>query len=226
MVRTYTVGQRQELTYGKNGSEGMGHFLTYINGAAWCVTPVLPSQNEHTMKTVLIPIALLGLIGFSAFTTSLPTPNMTIATGYSVKFISKDPTGVFEKMTGTVHFNEQELAAASFNVAIDVASINCGNGMQNRHAVSEKWFDAEKFPEITFVSTGAKKTASGYETTGKLTMHGVTKDLTIPFTYTPNSSGGVFAGLFDVSRSAFGVGEPSKKVPDVMKLEVTVPVKL
>lgn len=180
-------------------------------------------QNEHTMKTVLIPIALAGLFGFSAFTST--APNMTIADGYTVKFTSKDPTGVFEKMKGTVVFNEQDLAAASFNVSIDVASINCGNGMQNRHAKSEKWFDAEKYPEITFVSTGAKKTATGYETTGKLTMHGVTKDLTIPFTYTANSTGGVFVGTFDVSRSAFGVGEPSKKVPDVMKLEVSVPVK-
>ena len=182
-------------------------------------------QNEHTMKTFLIPIALVGLIGFSAFTTSIPSPNMTVAEGYAVKFTSKDPTGVFEKMKGTVVFNQQDLAAASFNVAIDVASINCGNGMQNRHAKSEKWFDAEKYPEINFVSTGAKRTAAGYETTGKLTMHGVTKDLTIPFTYTPNGTGGVFAGTFDVSRSAFGVGEPSKKVPDVMKLEVSVPVK-
>ncbi|MBL7963731.1 MAG: YceI family protein [Flavobacteriales bacterium] len=177
------------------------------------------------MKTVLIPIALAGLFGFSAFT-STTAPNMTVADGYTVKFTSKDPTGVFEKMKGTVVFNEQDLAAASFNVIIDVASINCGNGMQNRHAKSEKWFDVEKYPEITFVSTGAKKTATGYETTGKLTMHGDTKDLTIPFTYTPAATGGVFAGTFDVSRSAFGVGEPSKKVPDVMTLEVSVPVKL
>lgn len=179
------------------------------------------------MKPVVIPVAFAALIALSAFTaaTTLNAP-MSIADGYAVKFTSKDPTGVFEKMKGTVVFNEQDLAAASFNVSIDVASFNCGNGMQNRHAKSAKWFDAEQFPEITFASTGAKKTAIGYETTGKLTMHGVTNDLTIPFTYTPSATGGVFAGSFDVSRSAFGVGEPSKKVPDVMRLDVTVPVKL
>lgn len=183
--------------------------------------------KPHIMKAQAVPLAFAALIGLSAFTaaTSVNT-NMTVADGYAVKFISTDPTGVFERMKGTVHFNEQNLAAASFNVTIDVASINCGNGMQNRHAKSEKWFDAEKYPEITFVSTGAKKTATGYETTGKLSVHGVTKDFTIPFTYTANGTGGVFAGSFDVSRSAFGVGEPSKKVPDVMKLEVSVPVKL
>lgn len=178
------------------------------------------------MVQVLTPIPFAVLISLSAFTaaTSVNT-TMTITDGYAVKFTSKDPTGVFEKMKGTVVFNEQDLSAASFSVSIDVASINCGNGMQNRHAKSEKWFDAEKYPEITFVSTGAKKTASGYETTGKLTMHGVIKDLTIPFTYTAKGNGGVFAGTFEVSRAAFGVGEPSKKVPDVMKVEVSAPVK-
>lgn len=178
------------------------------------------------MKAQAVPLAFAALIGLSAFTaaTSVNT-NMTVADGYAVKFISKDPTGVFEKMKGTVVFNEQDLAAASFNVSIDVASINCGNGMQNRHAKSEKWFDAEKYPEITFVSTGAKKTATGYETTGKLSVHGVTKDFTIPFTYTANGTGGVFAGTFDVSRSAFNIGEPSKKVPDVLQVQVTVPVR-
>lgn len=182
-------------------------------------------RNERTMKPIVIPIALAGLFGLSAFTSTSTAPSMTVAEGYAVKFTSKDPSGVFEKMKGTVVFNEQDLAAAGFNVTIDVASINCGNGMQNRHAKSEKWFDAEKYPEITFVSNGAKRTATGYETTGKLSVHGVTKDFTIPFTYTPNSTGGVFAGTFDVSRSAFNIGEPSKKVVDVLKVEVTVPVK-
>ena len=182
--------------------------------------------KPHMMKAQAVPLAFAALIGLSAFTaaTSVNT-NMTVADGYAVKFISKDPTGVFEKMKGTITFNEAELATASFNVSIDVASINCGNGMQNRHAKSEKWFDAEKYPEITFVSTGAKKTATGYETTGKLSVHGVTTDFTIPFTYTPNATGGLFTGTFDVSRSAFNIGEPSKKVPDVLQVQVTVPVK-
>lgn len=190
------------------------------------VPAVLPPQNPNTMRAVAIPLAFAALIGLSAFTaaTSINT-GMTIADGYAVKFTSTDPSGVFEKMKGTVVFQEQDLSSARFNVSIDVASINCGNGMQNRHARSEKWFDAEKYPEITFVSSGAKRTATGYETTGQLSMHGITKEISIPFTYAAKGSGGVFAGTFDISRSAFNIGEPSKKVPDVLKVEVTVPVK-
>lgn len=176
------------------------------------------------MAHITTPLAFAALLGLSAFT-AIESTNWNIADGYSVKFTSADPSGVFEKMTGTVVFDEKDLDKASFNVSIDVNSINCGNGMQNRHAVSDKWFDAEKYPTINFVSNSVKKSAKGYEAAGKLTMHGVTKDLTIPFTFAPSGDGGTFTGKFDVSRAAYGVGGPSDKVPDVMKMEVSVPVK-
>ena len=175
------------------------------------------------MKKITLPIAFAAIIGLSAFAVISAT-NWTIADGYAVKFSSKDPTGVFKKMTGKVVFDEKDLASARFGVTIDVSSIDCGNAMQNSHALGEKWFYAEKYPAIIFMSEGAIKTDSGYETTGNLTMRGVTMDFTVPFTFTPNETGGVFTGKFDVNRTEFGVGEAGGKVPDVMNMEVTVPV--
>ena len=99
---------------------------------------------------------------------------------------SKKATGVFSKMAGDVAFDANNLDASSFNVSVDVSSINTGNGMQNKHAVSDKWFDAETYPKITFVSKSFSKTDSGYEVTGSLTMHGVTKEFTMPFTFENN----------------------------------------
>lgn len=224
--RTSTAGMKGDTAAPRR------RFLPYINALRSPLSLLCTLFNQRlrratapsTMKRFLYPLAIVGLLGLSAFT-AMYSQNWTITEGYSVKFISEDPTGVFEKMTGTVIFDEKDLGAASFNVTIDVASINCGNGMQNRHAKGEKWFDAEKYPTITFMSIGAVKTATGYSTAGKLTMHGITKDLTIPFTFASSPTGGLFTGAFEVSRGAFGIGEPSKKVPDVMKLEVSVPVK-
>jgi polyisoprenoid-binding protein YceI len=176
------------------------------------------------MKNIIYPSAITAIIGLSAFIT-ITSPDWTIVEGYSVKFISDHPTGVFERMRGTIVFDPKDPSTASFNVSVDVASINCGNGMQNRHAKSAKWFDAEKYPAITFVSERVTKSATGYEATGKLSMHGVTQELTIPFTFATNAGGGAFTGTFSVTRSAFNIGEPGGKVPDMMKLEVSVPVK-
>lgn len=176
------------------------------------------------MKKISIPIAFAAIICLSAFA-AISATNWTIEDGYSVKFVSEHPSGEFKKMSGKVVFDENDPGAAVFGVTIDVGSIDCGNAMMSSHALGGGWFDAEKYPAIIFMSHGATKTATGYETTGKLTMKGVTKDLTIPFTFTPNATGGVFTGKFDVNRADFGVGEPGGKVPDVMSLEVTLPVK-
>ncbi len=178
---------------------------------------------EH-MKKITIPVAFAAIIGLSAFAV-ISGSNWTIDDGYSVKFVSEHPSGEFKTLTGKVVFDEKNLDAAVFGVTIDVGSIDCGNDMMSSHALGERWFDAAKYPAIIFVSQGATKTATGYETTGKLTMKGVTKDFTIPFTFTPNETGGVFTGKFDVNRVDFGVGSSGGKVPDVMNMEITVPVK-
>lgn len=175
------------------------------------------------MKQLSIPIAFVAIIGLSAFAVIRAT-SWTIADGYAVKFSSKNPTGVFKRMTGKVTFDEKDPANAIFGITIDISSFDCGNSIQNSHALGEQWFHAEKYPAIIFMSKGAVKTALGYETTGQLTMRGVTKDFTIPFTFTPSGAGGSFTGKFDVNRVEFGVGEAGGKVPDVMKMEVTVPV--
>lgn len=140
--------------------------------------------------------------------------------GYSVKFTSKDPSGVFTKMNADILFDENDLAGAHFDVKIDVNSINTGNGMQNKHAKSDKWFDAAKYPEIRFMSKKFTKTTAGYTVSGTMEVHGVKKDYEIPFTFKNNT----FQASFPVNRTDFNIGKPGGKVPDVLTVEVAVPV--
>ncbi len=143
-----------------------------------------------------------------------------IGTGYSVKFSGGgDVAGIFKGLAGTIHFEENNLATASFNVSIDVASLNTGNGLMNQHAKSAEWFDAAKFPKITFVSSKVVKAGAGYQATGNLTMHGVTKPLTLPFTF----QGNVFHAAFTVNRNAYSIGKPGD-VDDNIAVELSVPV--
>lgn len=171
------------------------------------------------MKNVSFLIIVGGLILLSAFTVSTST-SWKIADGYSVKFISDDPTGVFQKMEGTIQFDESDLANSSFDVKVDVSSINTGKGMQNRHAVSDKWFDAATYPHIRFVSEKFSQTAEGYTVSGTMEIKGIKQAFDIPFTFKDN----VFTGAFPVNRIDFGIGESHKKVPDVIAVELSVPV--
>lgn len=147
-----------------------------------------------------------------------------IAPGYSVKWSTTgEEAGIFKGLKGSIHFDEGNLATAAINVSIDVSSINTGNGLMNTHAKSAEWLDAAKFPQITYVAGKVVKTAAGYEANGSLTMHGVTKPLTMPFTFQHTAAGGLFHATFKVSRLDYGVGKAGD-LDEKIAVELSVPV--
>lgn len=90
--------------------------------------------------------------------------------------------GKFKDFTGTFIVDEKDPSKCTADVAIQVASISTDNEKRDAHLKSADFFDAEKFPTITFKAKGVKKTKKGYVTTGTLTIHGVSKEVKIPFT--------------------------------------------
>lgn len=75
-----------------------------------------------------------------------------MADNYSVKFSGIDIEGIFKDLKGSIQFNEANVEDSKFNFTINVNPINTGNGMKNKHAISDKWFDAESYPTISFES--------------------------------------------------------------------------
>src|SRR4051794_14811866 len=112
------------------------------------------------MKQLVYPFAAIVLIVASAFT-FIKSQDWKISDNYSIKFDGGDPSGEFKGLQGTVSFDPNDLASSKFDVSIDVATINTGNGMKNTHAKSAMWFDAEKYPTIKFTSTSITKTDTG-----------------------------------------------------------------
>src|SRR5580698_6566832 len=152
------------------------------------------------MKRIIYPFAAFLIIAASAFT-FIKSQDWKVGDDYAIKFTSGDPSGEFKGLKGTVSFDDANLAASKFDVSVDVATINTGNGMKNTHAKSEKWFDAEKYPTITFTSSAIAKTADGYETKGTLNMHGVQKEMDIPFTFQDNT----FKASFSINRLDYNI---------------------
>ncbi len=120
--------------------------------------------------------------------------------------ISKVP-GDFEKFSGTITYDPQDLANSKANVSIDVNSINTRIAQRDHHLRSPDFFDAAQYPTITFIST---KFTQGY-ITGKLTMRGVTKDITIPVSIlgpAKSMTGGQAIGIsgsVTVNRQDYGI---------------------
>ena len=87
--------------------------------------------------------------------------------------------GRFDKFSGTFSFDDKNPAAASVNVEIDANSVNTNHAERDKHARSDDFLDVSKFPTATFASTSFDLTGEKGVMHGKLTMHGVTKDIAI-----------------------------------------------
>ncbi|HEY1756529.1 MAG TPA: YceI family protein [Bryobacteraceae bacterium] len=87
--------------------------------------------------------------------------------------------GEFDRVRGTVEFDPANLPATKIEAVIDVASISTREPDRDAHLKSADFFDVGQYPEITFKSTGAIAHGEGYKVTGDLTIHGVTKPVTL-----------------------------------------------
>jgi polyisoprenoid-binding protein YceI len=88
--------------------------------------------------------------------------------------------GRFENFNGTVELDEQKPEATTVDVKIDVASVNTRDPQRDGHLKSPDFFDAEKYPDLTFVSKKVKQADTSHaQLVGDLTMHGVTHEVTL-----------------------------------------------
>lgn len=88
--------------------------------------------------------------------------------------------GSFNTVSGTVWYDVDDLSTLRMEIDIDPASIDTGMAVRDRDLRGDEFFEVEKFPEIKFVSTKAVLQADDtVKLTGNLTMHGVTKEVTL-----------------------------------------------
>ncbi len=101
--------------------------------------------------------------------------------GFTVKHLMVSTVrGEFTDYSGTIQFDPQNLADSKIDVTIQAASIDTRVANRDSHLRSVDFFEVEKFPTITFQSTKISEAGGKYEMVGDLTIHGVTKTVTIP----------------------------------------------
>ena len=88
--------------------------------------------------------------------------------------------GKFSGLSGVLKLDETNYARSTVEASIPVSTVNTGDEKRDGHLVSADFFDAEKFPAMTFKSTRIESVGGGdYEVTGDLTIHGVTKPVVL-----------------------------------------------
>jgi polyisoprenoid-binding protein YceI len=119
--------------------------------------------------------------------------------------------GRFTDVSGTLHFSEADFTKSSVQVSIKTASITTQDAKRDADLRSAKFLDAATYPEITFTSSRVEKRDGGYVLVGNLGLHGVTKEVSIPFAYNgsvKNHEGETvlgFKGVLTINRQDWGV---------------------
>ena len=126
--------------------------------------------------------------------------------------------GRFNKCAG--NFQIEGGLANKFSFTIDAASVDTNEAERDKHLRSADFFDVDQFPEITFESTQIERVDGIYQVTGKMTMRGKSKQITMPVRLVGIGKGPFgkeragFFTKFTLKRSEFGMDKMLSAVGD------------
>jgi len=131
--------------------------------------------------------------------------------GFTIRHFVSNVPGRFRDFDGSIKVDKQDPAASSVEFTVRASSIDTGNDDRDDHLRSADFFDVQKFSALTFTSVAVKaKDADTLEVTGDLTIHGVTRRVTIPVEVlgtarSPNGEKAGFEAVFTINRKDFGI---------------------
>ena len=137
--------------------------------------------------------------------------------------------GRFNDFSGKITIDKSDPTKSSFALSIPIESIDTNNVKRDEHLRAPDYFNAKQFPTMTFQSTKVKVVDGGYEVTGDLTLHGVTKpvsfklkggDKVVEFPKGTQRIG--LVSTFSIVRSDFGVNAEPKNLGDEIPISIGI----
>jgi polyisoprenoid-binding protein YceI len=173
-------------------------------------------------KPLLLPLLLFAAPSFAADYAQAPGSALTFAGKYQGEVF----TGKFPGFSTKFSFDPAQLATANLDVAIPLATATTGNDDYDESMRGEDFFDSGKFAQARYTATKFRALGGNrYAADGTLSLHGVSKPVTLEFTWTPGARP-VLSGKATVSRLAFGVGggdwADTSLIPDAIAVATKV----
>ena len=183
------------------------------------------------MRAVALFLALLG-----ASASSIAAPvRYTLDPSHTQVLFSWDhlgyshPSGQFDQVNGTLIYDAEHPAKSSIRVSIPVSGLHTHVPALDRQLLGPAYLDARRYPQITFVSSKVEPAGEhGFKVEGQLTVHGVTRPVTLDVTLNKSGSYPVieapalgFGGSTTFDRSTFGVGYGVPMVGDALRVTIT-----
>ena len=182
------------------------------------------------MKKIIVSTAAILFAGVAAFAQSWSMDKAHSQVMFGITHMGINTiTGNFGTVSATLNSSKDDFSDAAIEFTADVNSINTGNEQRNTHLKSPDFFNAAQFGTLTFKSTSFKKIDDkNYQVIGDLTLHGVTKSVTLNATFNgstvnPMSKKTVagFKVTGTIKRTDFGIGSnfPAAMLSDEVALD-------
>lgn len=180
----------------------------------------------HSLIAVLV-LTIAGSLAHAADTFKVDPVHAFVA--FRIKHLDVSYSyGRFNNPTGTVTWDSADPTKSSINIEVKTDSVDTDNEKRDAHLKGPDFFDAKQFPTISFKSTAIKAAGENkFEVTGDLTLHGVTKSITINLDKTgeKQTQMGYRAGwetMFKIKRSDYGMTNMVGPVGDEVDLVVSI----
>lgn len=164
-----------------------------------------------------------------------PIDNAHSTVGFSVPILGglSQVKGKFTDFAITLNHDEKDVTKSSVSVVIKATSVDTGIERRDAHLRNADFFEVEKFPEITFKSERVEKKGKQFVAHGPLTMHGVTKEIALPFTITGtyknpanNKTTLGYSAKVVLNRRDYGINYSRQDNPTFVGDDITVEIEL
>ena len=187
-------------------------------------------------RTVLVVLlCAVTVVGQVATSRVYPIDNGHSTVGFSVPILGglSQVKGKFTDFAITLNNDEKDITKSSVSVVIKATSVDTGIEGRDRHLRNADFFDVEKYPEITFKSERIEKKGKQFIAHGPLTMHGVTKQIALPFTVngtfknpTTNKMSVGYSAKLVLNRRDYGITYSRQDNPTFIGDNITVEIEL
>ena len=179
------------------------------------------------MKILVSALLLLGAaVPATTLAANYSVQPATSTLGFSSTFQGAAFNGTFGQWTAAISYNAAQLATSKFDVNVNLASVKTGDKDRDTALPGADFFNIAKFPQARFVTTSFRQNGAQVVAAGNLTLHGVTKPVTLNVTFKPQGSGAVMDVSGSIKRLDFGVGGGDYADTSVIAADVKITAHL
>ena len=184
-----------------------------------------PTRANRLARALLLPLGLAAMAGAAQAQAKLVPAGSEI--GFTFRQMGVPVDGHFKRFDAQLAFDPKKPEAGKVSLSIELPSVGLGAPEAEAELAKPLWFDSKKTAQASFQSSAIKSAGKGrLDVSGKLSIKGQTRDITVPVTLTQAGAQTTASGSFVIKRLDYRIGEGEWTDTSIVANDVQVKFKL